>query len=376
MSEKIKPVRRASVKRFLNRFPALTYIVRQMIFWILAYVFLAIVSHLLLKTAGSLLEAKTNLTANLIIALYLGFFNGMATGLADRFFERRLFYNKSLGIIFLGKFFIYLIVFVVLISFVRYSIYPYLLVRFFNNSSPETLQRSWDYFFYFLLIYNVVAGLLISFINQVNRKFGPGVLLPLLLGKYRTPKEEERIFLFMDMKASTTIAEMLGHLRYSAFIRDSFMDINTLLFRYNAQVYQYVGDEIVLTWNAKEDLHSLSSIDFFFACEARFQARSRYYRKEYGYVPKFKAGLHSGPVTAVEVGDIRRDIAYHGDTLNTASRIQSVCNEYGKDMLSSMDFWNHSGASRYYSMESIGMVELKGKSEPIEMGCITRIRNL
>ena len=196
MSEKIDLVKPAYAKRFLSRFPALTYIVKQIVFWILAYAFLAIVSHLLLKTAGSTLEAKTNLTANLILALYLGFFNGIATGLADRFFERRLFYNKSLGIIFLGKLFIYLIVFIILISFVRYSIYPYLLVKFFNDTTPETYQRSWDYFFYFLLVYNIVAGLLISFINQVNRKFGPGVLLPLLLGKYRTPKEEERIFLF------------------------------------------------------------------------------------------------------------------------------------------------------------------------------------
>jgi adenylate cyclase len=343
------------------------YVIKQIVFWILAYAFLAIISHLLLKTAGSTLHAKTNLAANLILALYLGFFNGIATGLADRFFERRLFYNKSLGIIFLGKMFIYLVVFIVLISFVRYSIYPYLLERFFNDTSPGTFQRSWDYFFYFLLIYNIVAGLLISLINQVNRKFGPGVLLSLLLGRYRTPKEEERIFLFMDMKASTSIAETLGHLKYSAFIRDSFMDINTLLSRYNAQVYQYVGDEIVLTWNARKQQHSLSSIAFFFACESRFQVRSRYYRKKYGQVPKFKAGLHMGPVTAVEVGDIRRDIAYHGDTLNTASRIQGVCNEFEKDFLSSMDFLKRSGASRYYSIESMGMVELKGKSQAMEI---------
>ncbi len=40
-----------------------------------------------------------------------------------------------------------------------------------------------------------------------------------------------------------------------------------------------------------------------------------------------------GKVTAVEIGDIKRDIAYHVDTLNTAARIQSVCNEYNKDFL-------------------------------------------
>jgi adenylate cyclase len=374
MPKKKNHLEQEYVKRYRYKFPLLTYVLKQIIFWIMAYVFLAVISHLLLKTAGSSLEAKTNLLVNLIIAGYLGFFNGIATGLADRLFERRLFFNKSLGIILLGKIFIYLIVFIILVSFVRYSFYPYLLAKFFNDSSPETLQRSWDYFFYFLLIYNIVAGLLISFVNQVNRKFGPGVLLPLLLGRYRTPREEERIFLFMDLKASTSIAETLGHLKYSAFIRDSFMDVNAMLSGFNTQVYQYVGDEIVLTWNARRGQHFLSSIDFFFACEARFRTRTSYYLRKYGQVPKFKAGLHSGLVTAVEVGDIRRDIAYHGDTLNTASRIQGLCNEFGAEFLSSMDFLNRCGASKYYAIESLGLVELKGKTQSIEIGEITKRR--
>lgn len=356
-------------KGFLNRFPGVTYVIKQIVYWILAYVFLAVISHLLLRTVG---QAKASLQANLIIALYLGFFNGIATGLADRFFERRLFHNKSLGIIFIGKAFIYFLVFIILISFVRYTIYPYLLKRFFNDNNPVTLQRAWDYFFNFLLIYNIVAGLLISFINQVNRKFGPGVLLPLMMGKYRKPKEEERIFLFMDLKASTSIAEELGHLKYSAFIRDSFMDINTQVFRFSAQIYQYVGDEIVLTWSARNDQYSLSSIEFFFACQFRFQTRSPYYLRKYGHIPKFKAGLHRGPVTAVEVGEIKRDIAYHGDTLNTASRIQSMCNELGQEFLSSIEILKSNNASIYYTIESQGMVELKGKSQAIEIAGISR----
>jgi adenylate cyclase len=368
-SKKVDLIYHSHAKGVFNKYPALTYVIKQVIYWIMAYVFLAIISYLLLMTAG---QAKTNLLANLIIALYLGFFNGIVTGLADRFFERRLFYNKSLGIIILGKVGINLIVFIILISFVRYTIYPYLLERFFNDNNPVTLQRAWDYFFNFLLIYNIVAGLLISFINQVNRKFGPGVLLPLLLGRYRTPKEEERIFLFMDLKASTSIAEEMGHLKYSSFIRDSFMDINTMIFRFNAQIYQYVGDEIVLTWSAKKGRYSLSSMEFFFACQSRFQARTPYYLKRYGYVPKFKGGLHKGPVTAVEVGEIKRDIAYHGDTLNTASRIQSMCNELGKEFLSSNEFLKSSNATEYYSIESQGMVELKGKSKPIEIASISR----
>jgi adenylate cyclase len=356
--------------RYAKGFPALSYVMMQIVFWIFAYAFLAALSHLLLMTVIPLWEGKVYLEANLIIALFLGFFNGIATGLADRFFERRLFYNKSLGIIFFGKTIIYFIVFVILISFVRYAFYPYLVLKFFNDANPANFQRSWDYFFYFLLVYNIMAGLVISFINQVSKKVGPGILLPLLLGKYRTPKEEERIFLFMDLKASTSIAETLGHLKYSAFVRDSFMDVDAMIFRFNAQVYQYVGDEIVLTWAIRKDSPTLACIEFFFACESRFKKRTPYYLRKYGQAPQFKAGLHMGTVTAVEVGEIKRDIAYHGDTLNTASRIQNLCNEYDRQFLSSMDFLNNSGADKYYHIESLGMVELKGKSQAMEIAAI------
>jgi len=58
-----------------------------------------------------------------------------------------------------------------------------------------------------------------------------------LLGKYSKPQEEERIFMFMDLKSSTEIAEKLGHLQYSSFVRDSIMDINQELSSFNVQKY-------------------------------------------------------------------------------------------------------------------------------------------
>ena len=167
-------------------------------------------------------------------------------------------------------------------------------------------------------------SLVISFINQMNRKFGPGVLLPLLLGRYRNPKEEERIFMFMDLKSSTKHAENLGHIKYSALIRDSFMDINKVLVKHRAEIYQYVGDEIVISWPVTEGMKKAACVEFYFDCQNQFNLRKNYYTKLYGLTPKFKGGLHAEPVTAVEVGDVKRDIAYHGDTINTAAaRIQA-----------------------------------------------------
>jgi adenylate cyclase len=222
-------------------------------------------------------------------------------------------------------------------------------------------------FFYLLLLYNIFIGLLINFINQINKKYGRRVLVPLLLGKYRNPKEEERIFLFMDLKSSTSLAEVLGHLKYSAFIRDSFIDINAVLAKYDAQIYQYVGDEIVITWTIGDGMRNASCIQFFFACEARFNEKADYYITKYRQIPQFKAGLHMGKVTVVEVGDIKRDIAYHGDTLNTAARIQSVCNSYHKKFLTSAFVLKLTAVENSFKTESIGMVLLKGKKDPVEI---------
>jgi adenylate cyclase len=243
-----------------------------------------------------------------------------------------------------------------------------------NVDNVITPEQSWEHFFQLLLVYNVAAGLLISFINQVNKKFGPGVLLPLLLGRYRSPREEKRIFLFMDLKSSTPIAETLGHMKYSAFIRDSFMDINTMLSSYHAQVYQYVGDEVVVTWSVSEGLKRLSCVRFFFACEEKFKERSAHYIKHFGRVPEFKAGLHMGKVTVVEVGNIKRDIAYHGDTMNTAARIQSVCNQYNKRFLTSKYVFENSEIEKFYYTESLGTITLKGKNQPVEVASIESVK--
>jgi len=364
--------KRFEYTRFASRFPVLTYLLSQIVFWVIAYLVLAILAQLVLLSVGTGLQTKISLTANLIIAVFFGFFYGFAAGFVGWFFETRLFYNKSLGIIILGKALISLVIFIILISVVRSVVVPYLSEKYFNGADPSTNDESWDAFFYLLLIYNIIIGLLINFINQVNKKYGPGVLVPLLLGKYRNPKEEERIFLFMDLKSSTTIAEALGHLKYSAFIRDSFMDINAVLTKYHAQIYQYVGDEIVITWTLREGLRDASCIQFFFACEARFNEKADHYGKQYGQIPQFKAGLHMGKVTVVEVGDIKRDIAYHGDTLNTAARIQGVCNNYNKKFLTSVYVLNNTETKKDFKTEYIGMVMLKGKIEPVEIASVER----
>ena len=77
-----------------------------------------------------------------------------------------------------------------------------------------------------------------------------------------------------------------------------------------------------------------------------------------------------GKVSAVEIGEIKRDIAYHGDTLNTAARIQHVCNDYNKKLLVSEYLLEKIGSNKKMKTEALGMMQLKGKTTKIGIASI------
>jgi len=177
-----------------------------------------------------------------------------------------------------------------------------------------------------LVLYTIVVYSLLVFFIQINRLLGQGVLWKFVLGKYHKPREEERIFMFLDMKSSTTIAERLGHVRFYALLNELFREISEPVLQTKAEIYQYVGDEVVLTWNLEEGLRNSNCLKIFFMFRENVRRNSDNYFKNFGVRPEFKAGLHFGKVISAQIGDLKREIAYNGDVLNTASRIQNECN--------------------------------------------------
>ena len=65
--------------------------------------------------------------------------------------------------------------------------------------------------------------------------------------------------------------------------------------------------------------------------------RSTAYETDFGVMPRFWAGLHLGPVVAGGIGTIKHEIAFLGDTLNAAARIQQACKELQREFLASAD---------------------------------------
>jgi len=60
-----------------------------------------------------------------------------------------------------------------------------------------------------MLVWALMVGTT-QFMLQVSDKFGPGNLWRFIRGRYYQPRQEERIFMFLDLKSATTIAEKIG----------------------------------------------------------------------------------------------------------------------------------------------------------------------
>jgi adenylate cyclase len=208
----------------------------------------------------------------------------------------------------------------------------------------------------------VVVTVIASFIGQVNSLLGPDKVWKLFLGMYYNPKEEFRFFLFIDLRNSTEHAEEMGRQRYSQFIQDFMFRANLLVRKYEAEIYQYVGDEVVLTWTLEEGLRNENCIQYYFALQRSIYNDREYFRKKYGLIPEFKAGLNAGKVIVAEVGRIKKEIAYHGGTIITASRIQEQCNHYGVSILAGESILELIPEPRSFKADFVGEVRLKGKS--------------
>lgn len=193
----------------------------------------------------------------------------------------------------------------------------------------DSLEKSINFMqsdvFLSIYVYMLLLGITLNFFRQLGNKFGHGIIVDYLTGKYQEPVEENRIFMFLDLNQSTRIAEKLGHVKYSRLLNKCFSDLSEVLPKYDGEVYQYVGDEAVITWNVESTPDLLNPILLYRAYEQNLLKSKELYLEKFDEFPSFKASVNCGKVSVSMVGGSRQERAFHGDVLNTASRVLEQC---------------------------------------------------
>jgi adenylate cyclase len=302
---------------------------------------------------------------------------GLFVGTIELLYINKLFAKKSFSKKIIYKVIIYSC-FLFLIILITYPIAASLELS--TNIFDERVLKK--LFKYLISIHNFSTGLQLSvtlavsiFYAEISENIGHGILLNFFTGKYHRPTEEKRIFMFLDMKSSTTIAEQLGNIKYFELLKQYYADLSDAIIKHSGEIYQYVGDEIIVSWKYKNGLQNNNCLECFYAMKKDLEKRITKYTANYGIAPSFRAGFHLGKVTTGEIGALKKEIIFTGDVLNATSRIQGLCKTYNVDILISGDLIKKLKLKSEFEIISLGNNELRGKSENLELFTLMKVQS-
>ena len=300
---------------------------------------------------------------------------GLLIGIFEIFFLNKVFKNISFSKKIIYKAIFYILIIIIFLLFNTFIANAIETGK--SISDPElwgnVLMFFSDFAFWSIVLYGATIIGVTMFYLEVSDNIGQNELFSYFTGKYHQPVEEERIFMFLDMKSSTTIAEKLGHVKYFELLREYYADLSDPIIQFSGEIYQYVGDEIVVSWDLKNGLEHNNCLKCFFEMKNVLNQQADKYMTKFGVVPTFKAGIHYGEVTTGEIGVIKKDIAFSGDVLNTTARIQGLCNQLKVDLLVSGELLGILNLSNQFKSTSLGESALRGRDKSIKLFTISNV---
>jgi class 3 adenylate cyclase/tetratricopeptide (TPR) repeat protein len=184
--------------------------------------------------------------------------------------------------------------------------------------------------------------------------------------KTRSSLEGERklvTVLFADVANYTALSEKLDPEEVHQIMDGCFKILTDETHQHEGTINQFTGDGVMALFGAPvahED-HAQRACHAALSIQKAMEEYTEKVKRDCGVEFKMRIGLNSGPVIVGSIGDdLRMDYTAVGDTTNLASRVQNLARP-GAILVSSNTFRLARG---YFTFESLGRVEVKGKKEP------------
>lgn len=290
-----------------------------------------------------------------------GVLNGLFIGLLDTIWVRKRRGRKLRRL----PLFSYILV----LSLIWFAIilFNMTLTRHFMGLNHDlSLQWMQDEAFTRHMVFCFFLAFTFNLLLRVVSFLGTGSLLNILLGRYQEPALQHLAFMFLDVVGSTRLTEKIGDARTQILIGNLFFDIASLVDQYGGEVHRYIGDEMLITW----DLTKRDSAPDILGCLAEvfalIDSQRTLNEPLYGAWVDLRAGMNAGPVLVSEVGDLKRELVYFGDTINVAAGLQAHCKEAGVRAVIAASLYRTVVHSTLLQPSRLGAVRMKGKIEQVE----------
>lgn len=322
----------------------------------------------LLGLAYSILAHGVEDLARLLVGVTIGIMIAMSVA----FFEFVLFSGKIRKIPFLNLLLLRVVsYFMVTLGIILFVLIVYRMFKFGISFHAVIVSEEFNQYirsqdFTIANAYSLALITAVNFTMQMNRKMGPGVIPGFITGKYYQPKNVNIIIMFLKIRHGKKLIDSYGRLHFHRYINDLIFEITDIIINRKGEIYEYVDEEIVLIWKSDTGFENANCVRTYFELKDKASSRKAYFYEKYHVIPEFFASLHCGKVIRGEIGELKSAIKYHGDAMNTASRILGLTTE-ANDFLASSDILQKLTMPIIYDAASFGKFDLKGKVNKIEL---------
>lgn len=352
--------------------------------------------NLTLEQSRKLKNARILILAGMLLGLLYAFFSdgfssfypylntmliGLLVALAISFFELVLFTGKVRKRSFRTLLILRLVLYTTTVLFcMLFVLIGYRMLRYDLNflavlRSEEFQRYVWEEDFLIGALYTLGVVTIAIFILQIRRRIGPKILMGFITGNYYHPQEVERIILFIDIPYGKEVIERIGRIAYFRYLNDILFDVTEIILHRKAHIYEYVDSNILLSWDMEGGTTDANCVRCFFEMQQEIEARKITYYEKYGFIPQFRASLHCGPVIRGEIGDVKSQVKYHGDMMNTAARILGKTSSE-HPLLISEELLRQLDLPVLYRSEPLGPFELRGKQRTVELHALFENKQL
>jgi adenylate cyclase len=215
--------------------------------------------------------------------------------------------------------------------------------------------------------YSAVLSVLMNLIYAIVSIIGWRAFVNFVTGRYHTPVEENRFVLFVDIAGSTGLAERLGGIGIHRFLDRTFRLLTVAVLDHRGEVFDYVGDEVIVTWQQTRGAVDCRPLRCFMAMRETLAKEAGRFEREFGAAPRIRGSLHFGPVIVGEIGDVKRAIVFNGDVMNTAARLEELSRKVDGGFLASCAAMERFRSAPPFAIRDLGRLPIRGRADGINV---------
>ncbi|MEM6462111.1 MAG: adenylate/guanylate cyclase domain-containing protein [Pseudomonadota bacterium] len=177
--------------------------------------------------------------------------------------------------------------------------------------------------------------------------------------------ESDLALMFTDIIGFTKMSEDMSPGGVARLLNNHFAIVNDCIERQDGTIDKYIGDSVMAFWGAPDAQEDRAAR----ACRAALAIRDR--MESAGGDIRLKISIHSGPLIVGNIGAPGRiNYTVVGDTVNTCSRIEDVCDNIDDGKARTIILVSDqvvAEVGKAFAFEPAGSFMVKGKSEPVKV---------